>query len=60
MKWLKKLFNIGLEPVATEKDINELKARITILEYKVALLLDRPIPLMDLSHLTEVSDETDS
>ena len=60
MKWLKKLFNVGLEPIATEKDINELKARITILEYKVALLLDRPIPPMDLSHLTEVSDETDS
>ena len=60
MKWLKKLFNVDLEPVATEKDINELKSRITMLEYKVALLLDRPIPPMDLSHLTEVSDETDS
>lgn len=60
MKWLKKLFNIDLEPVATEKDINELKSRITMLEYKVALLLDRPIPLMDLSHLEEAKNETDS
>ena len=60
MGWLKKLFNIDLEPVATEQDINELKARITVLEYKVALLLDRPIPPMDLSHLEEVPDETDS
>ena len=60
MGWLKKLFCIKLEPVATEKDINELKSRVTILEYKVGLLLDRPIPPMDLSHLTEVSDETDS
>ena len=60
MGWLKRLFSIELEPVATEQDINELKSRITILEYKVALLLDRPIPPMDLSHLTEVSDETDS
>lgn len=60
MKWLKKLFNIGLEPVATEKDINELKSRITMLEYKVGLLLDRPIPRMDLSHLEEAKNETDS
>lgn len=60
MGWLKRLFNVGLEPVATEKDINELKTRITILEYKVALLLDRPIPPMDLSHLEEAKDETDS
>ena len=60
MGWLKKLFCIDLEPVATEQDINELKARITVLEYKVALLLDRPIPPMDLSHLEEVPDETDS
>ena len=54
MGWLKKLFCIDLEPVATEQDINELKARITVLEYKVALL-DRPISPMDLSHL-EVID----
>ena len=59
MGWLKKLFCIDLEPVATEQDINELKARITVLEYKVALL-DRPIPPVDLSHLEEVPDETDS
>lgn len=60
MKWLKKLFNINLEPVATEQDIHELKSRLAILEYKVALLLDRPIPHMDLSHLEEVPDETNS
>lgn len=54
MRWLKRLFCIELEPVATEQDINELKARIKILEYKVALLLDRPIPPMDLSHLEVV------
>ena len=59
MGWLKKLFCIKLEPVATEKDINELKSRVTILEYKVALL-DRPILPMDLSHLEKVTDETDS
>lgn len=60
MEWLKRLFCINLEPVATEQDIDELKSRITVLEYKVGLLLDRPIPPMDLSHLEEVTDETDS
>jgi len=56
MGWLKRLFSIELEPVATEQDINELKSRIVILEYKVALLLDRPIPPTDLSHLEEIND----
>ncbi len=64
MGWLTNIFKI--QAVVTEEDlkardikIQSLEEQVNILNYKVELLLGRPIPQYDLSHLKPIQGNTD-